>query len=133
MIIKILSFISNTFLSSSFLIIASANNLSLAISRTQEIVSKNFLAFPTLRKPSQKIFWHFPHSGNRLKKFFGIFHAREIVSKNFLAFPALIFYLKLYQKVLMKIYSSICHDFLNNFTLLLHLTFDFLNCIKIDR
>ena len=37
-----------------------------AVSHAQETVSKNFLAFPTLRKSSQKIFWHFPHSGNRI-------------------------------------------------------------------
>ena len=36
------------------------------VSHAQETVSKNFLAFPTLRKPSQKIFWRFPHSGNRI-------------------------------------------------------------------
>ena len=29
------------------------------VSQTQETVSKNFLAFPTLRKPSQNFFWRF--------------------------------------------------------------------------
>ena len=43
------------------------------------------MAFPTLRKSSQKIFWHFPHSGNRLKNFFGVSHTQETVSKNFFA------------------------------------------------
>jgi hypothetical protein len=43
-----------------------ASKIFFGISRTQETVSKNFLAFPALRKPSQKIFWRFPHSGNRI-------------------------------------------------------------------
>ena len=37
-----------------------------AISRTRETVSRNFLPFLTLGKPSQEIFYHFSHSGNRL-------------------------------------------------------------------
>jgi biotin operon repressor len=45
---------------------------------------------------NKSLFTFFPHSGNRLKKFFGVSRTQETVSKNFLAFPAL---RKLSQKI----------------------------------
>ena len=71
------------------MIFAGGSSAENAISHAWEIVPTHFLAFPTLRKPSPRIFWHFPHSVNRPHAFFAISRTREIVPTHFLAFPTL--------------------------------------------